>query len=120
MKKILRIPGIAALSLLFWQVLSVQDASGQATSFRASAPSGQTAVAHRTLIYCGKLIDPRGGQVLSGMSIIVTGNTITDVQKGYIPAAPGDELIDLKNRTVMPGLIDAHVHLEDQEVPIRN
>ena len=70
--------------------------------------------AQRTLVYCGKLIDPKAGQVLTEMSIIVTGNTVTAVQKGYIPAAAGDKVIDLKNLTVMPGLIDSHVHLEDQ------
>ena len=30
-------------------------------------------------------------------------------------AGAGDKVIDLKNRTVMPGLIDSHVHLEDQQ-----
>jgi imidazolonepropionase-like amidohydrolase len=71
--------------------------------------------AQRTLIYCGKLIDPKSGQVLTEMSVIVTGNLITAVQKGYADAAAGDKIIDLKNRTVMPGLIDSHVHLEDQQ-----
>jgi imidazolonepropionase-like amidohydrolase len=73
--------------------------------------------AQRTLLYCGKLIDPAAGQVLTEMSIVVTGNTITGVQKGYITAGAGDKTIDLKNRTVMPGLIDCHVHLEDEGGP---
>jgi imidazolonepropionase-like amidohydrolase len=71
----------------------------------------------RTILYCGKLIDPVSGQVLTEMSVIVTGNTITDLQKGYIPAGAGDQTIDLKGRTVMPGLIDSHVHLEDETSP---
>jgi imidazolonepropionase-like amidohydrolase len=71
--------------------------------------------AQRTVIYCGKLIDPKSGQVLTEMSVIVTGNLITAVQKGYADAGAGDKIIDLKNRTVMPGLIDSHVHLEDQQ-----
>ncbi|HZE85288.1 MAG TPA: amidohydrolase family protein, partial [Puia sp.] len=71
-------------------------------------------LAQRTILWCGKLIDPKSGQVLQEMSIVVTGNTITDLQKGYIAAAQGDKAIDLKGRTVMPGLIDAHVHLEDE------
>jgi len=70
--------------------------------------------AQRTLIYCGKLIDPKSGQVSTGMSIVVTGNSITEVQKGFMVAAAGDKIIDLKGRTVLPGLIDAHVHLEDE------
>jgi imidazolonepropionase-like amidohydrolase len=71
-------------------------------------------LAQRTLIYCGKLIDPKAGQVLTEMTVIVAGNTISAVQKGYAAAAADDKVIDLKNRTVMPGLIDCHVHLEDQ------
>src|SRR6201989_1496562 len=74
-------------------------------------------LAQRTIIYCGKLIDPASLQVKTEMSIIVTGNTITDLQKGYVSAAAGDKVIDLKNKTVMPGLIDAHVHLENQTNP---
>jgi imidazolonepropionase-like amidohydrolase len=70
--------------------------------------------AQRTLIYCGKLIDPKAGQVLTEMTVIVSGNTVSAVQKGYAAAAADDKVIDLKNRTVMPGLIDCHVHLEDQ------
>src|ERR1700733_7906874 len=70
--------------------------------------------AQRTVIYCGKLIDPKAGQVLSEMTVIVSGNTVASIQKGYAAAAADDKVIDLKNRTVMPGLIDCHVHLEDQ------
>src|SRR5579859_1034660 len=90
MKKLLLIPTLLWACLLF-----------------AQAPSS------KTIIYCGRLIDPRSGQVLTEMSVVVTGNSITDVKKGYIAAAGDDKTIDLKNRTVMPGLIDSHVHLED-------
>ena len=51
------------------------------------------------------------------MTIVVTGNTIGDLQKGYTAAAAGDKVIDLKARTVMPGLIDSHVHLESETSP---
>ena len=72
-------------------------------------------MAQRTLIYCGKLIDPKAGQVLTEMTVIVTGGTVTEVRKGYAAVGAGDKVIDLKGRTVMPGLIDCHVHLEDQQ-----
>ncbi|HVS98265.1 MAG TPA: amidohydrolase family protein [Puia sp.] len=77
------------------------------------------AIAQKTLLYCGRLIDPKAGQVLTEMTIVVNGNRISAVSKGYLPADAGDKVIDLKNRTVMPGLIDAHVHLEDQISPDR-
>ena len=79
--------------------------------------SSQLLFAQKTLIYCGKLIDPKSLQVLPEMSIVIEGNKITDLQKGYITAGAGDKVIDLKGRTVMPGLIDAHVHLEDETSP---
>lgn len=75
------------------------------------------AFSQKTIIYCGRLIDPRAGQVLTEMSVIVTGGTVTAVQKGYVAAGAGDKTIDLKNRTVMPGLIDSHVHLEHETSP---
>lgn len=70
--------------------------------------------AQKTVIYCGHLIDPKSLQVLTEMTIVVDGKFITDVQKGYLPSSTGDQVIDLKNRTVMPGLIDCHVHLEGE------
>ena len=76
---------------------------------------GGGVMAQRTLIYCGKLIDPKAGQVLTEMTVIVAGSTVSAVEKGYTAAGAGDKVIDLKNRTVMPGLIDSHVHLEDQQ-----
>jgi imidazolonepropionase-like amidohydrolase len=73
--------------------------------------------AQRTIIHCGQLIDVKNLQVLKEMSVIVEGNKITDVQKGYVTGAAGDKIVDLKNRTVMPGLIDMHVHLETETNP---
>jgi imidazolonepropionase-like amidohydrolase len=49
--------------------------------------------------------------------VIITGNKIDDVQKGYTAALAGDKIIDLKNKTVMPGLIDMHVHIESETGP---
>ena len=85
--------------------------------FFGSTGGVQFLSAQRTILYCGKLIDPQSMQVLTEMSIVVQGNAITDLQQGYIPAGSGDKVIDLKTRTVMPGLIDAHVHLESETSP---
>ncbi len=79
--------------------------------------SVQFASAQRTLLYCGKLIDPGSGQVSTEMSIVISGNTISAVQKGYLSPSPGDKVVDLKTKTVLPGLIDAHVHLESETSP---
>jgi len=52
--------------------------------------------------------------VQTEVTIIVEGNVITDIKKGYVTGDAGDKLIVLKDKTVMPGLIDCHVHLENQ------
>jgi imidazolonepropionase-like amidohydrolase len=71
-----------------------------------------------TYIHCGKLIDTKKGKVLQEMTIIITGNKITGVEKGYLnPKSSNDSLINLKDKTVLPGLIDMHVHIESQMSP---
>ena len=71
-------------------------------------------LSQRTILHCGKLIDVTKGQVLTDYSIIVEGNTITDVLAGFTKSSGTDKVIDLKNKTVLPGLIDCHVHLEHE------
>lgn len=77
------------------------------------------ALAQRTILHCGQLIDVKAGTVLKEMSIIIEGNKISDLQKGYTTAGANDKVVDLKNRTVMPGLIDMHVHMESETNPNR-
>lgn len=64
----------------------------------------------KTLIHAGNLIDGKSDVVQSKMSIIIDGNQITEVIKGYIPTNNYKTYIDLKNYTVLPGLMDMHVH----------
>jgi len=73
------------------------------------------AFAQKTYIQCGKLIDGTSNQPQSQMTIVVEGTTITDIKKGYTNGGASDKVIDLKNKTVLPGLIDCHVHLESQQ-----
>lgn len=48
------------------------------------------------------------------MTVIIEGNKITDVRNGYVQSNSPDKVIDLKKYTVMPGLMDMHVHLEGE------
>ena len=75
---------------------------------------GLVSFAQQTIIHCGKLIDTKNKKVLDSMTVIVEGNKILDVRKGYATPGPADKLVDLKNSTVMPGLMDMHVHLEGE------
>jgi imidazolonepropionase-like amidohydrolase len=70
--------------------------------------------AQKTFLYCGKLIDGISDEAQSEMTLVLEGNKIIAVNKGYTPAEPGAVVIDLKNKTVLPGLMDMHVHLEEQ------
>jgi imidazolonepropionase-like amidohydrolase len=70
--------------------------------------------AQKTLIWCGTLIDGISDQPKKTMTIIVEKNKITGIQSGYTNPGPTDKTIDLKTRTVTPGWIDMHVHMESE------
>lgn len=74
----------------------------------------ETASAQKTYIQCGKLIDGTSPAAQTQITIVVEGKTIVDIQKGYISGTGTDKIVNLQNKTVMPGLIDCHVHLESQ------
>jgi imidazolonepropionase-like amidohydrolase len=78
------------------------------------ALAAMTVFAQKKLIYCGTLIDCVSNAAKTEMTIVVEKNKITAVQNGYTAPQSGDEIIDLKNKTVMPGLIDLHVHIESE------
>lgn len=73
-----------------------------------------TAYSQKTLIHCGNLIDGKANDVQPQMTLVVEGNKIIAVQKGFTQPAAGEKLIDLSKKTVMPGLIDMHVHMESE------
>lgn len=66
------------------------------------------------VIHAGKLIDTERGKVLEKQSIIIEGKQIVDVKPGYVS---GDNIIDLKDSVVMPGLMDMHTHLMTDVTP---
>jgi len=71
-------------------------------------------VAADTLIYAGSLIDGEAARAVNDRTIRISGDIILDIEDGFTAADPGDTVIDLRNSTVMPGLMDAHVHLTGQ------
>ena len=71
-------------------------------------------------LHCGSLIDTKNGKVLANKTVVVSGNRISAVEDGYIePTSDRDLIVDLKDMTVMPGLIDMHVHVEHETTPSR-
>jgi imidazolonepropionase-like amidohydrolase len=65
----------------------------------------------RTVIHAGRLIDGVGRTARESASIVVENGRIAEVAAGFVTAGDGDEVIDLKDYTVMPGLMDMHTHL---------
>jgi imidazolonepropionase-like amidohydrolase len=92
-----------------------------AAAFLAAAPraSGQSAppAPARLLIHAGALIDGRSETPRREVTIVVEGERIADVVPGYRAAAAGETVLDLRQLTVLPGLIDLHVHFGIQLAP---
>jgi imidazolonepropionase-like amidohydrolase len=65
-----------------------------------------------TYLHCGRLMTGLDASQQTEVTIIVEKDLIKNIQKGYLTAPKGATTIDLKNKTVLPGLIDCHVHLE--------
>lgn len=64
----------------------------------------------RVVIKAGRLIDPKSGNILQNQTIIIEGGRILSVGSGTtIPADAS--VIDLAQKTVLPGLIDCHTHM---------
>jgi len=57
----------------------------------------------------GRLLDVEAGALRDGAAVLVEGERIVEVSERSV-AAPDARRVDLAGKTLMPGLIDAHVH----------
>jgi imidazolonepropionase-like amidohydrolase len=106
MKRQQRISGtvIGALVVLF--VLSgvlVRSQGGAPTRF-------VTPPAQVVAVRAGRLFDSRSGAMLANQVVLIRGDRIADVGPA-VAIPPEAQIIDLSTATVLPGMIDAHVHL---------
>ncbi len=73
-----------------------------------------------TYLQCGSLFDAEKKKFLGPHTLLIEGNQITAVKKGHqSPSNSEDRLIDLKSKTIYPGFIDMHVHIEGEYSPDR-
>jgi len=63
-----------------------------------------------TVIYSSNYLDVINEIQVKNTSITITNNKITDISRGFIKVDKGDKLIDLRGFTLLPGLMDMHVH----------
>jgi imidazolonepropionase-like amidohydrolase len=94
-----------SLSFLFSLVLPIL----QAATCMAQMPP-QSSASHPIVLHAARLLDVKSGRVVKPGEVLVLGERIVEVGAS-VKRPAGAEVIDLGDRTLMPGLIDAHVHL---------
>jgi imidazolonepropionase-like amidohydrolase len=76
----------------------------------AETPAGPRAI---ILVRAGRLVDTASGAVRTGQDVLVEGNRIKAVGPGLL-APPGAQVVDLRDKTLLPGFIDCHTHITSQ------
>ena len=70
-----------------------------------------------TILHAGRMLDMTSNKIQKEVSIIIEDNSIAAIKEGYVEAEKNDQIIDLREHTVMPGLMDMHTHLTMQFGP---
>jgi imidazolonepropionase-like amidohydrolase len=73
-------------------------------------PSLSPEAAHPIVLHAARLLDVSAGKIVTPGEVLVEGERIT-AAGASVPHPAGTETIDLGDMTLMPGLIDVHVHL---------
>ena len=68
------------------------------------------------LVQAGELLDRPGRPARGASTIVIRDGKVLEVRDGHLAPAsagfPDAEVVDLRDRYVLPGLIDSHVHLD--------
>jgi imidazolonepropionase-like amidohydrolase len=71
------------------------------------------------VIHAGQLLDRPGQRPRGASTIVIQNGKIASVQDGFVAAPAGARVVDLRDRFVLPGLIDMHVHLYSEGDPLK-
>ncbi|MFF3772238.1 amidohydrolase family protein [Streptomyces sp. NPDC002232] len=89
--------------------------SGTATAASPSADparGGGTPAGGDLVIRGGTLLDPATGEVTENAVVVITGGTVLAAGRaGTVAVPPGTPVLDAHGQWVLPGLVDAHIHL---------
>ena len=68
----------------------------------------------RFAAFCAKVVVTMDGLPIENGAVAISGDRIVDVGKfsGVLKAHAGEEVVDLGEQAVLPGLINAHCHLD--------
>jgi imidazolonepropionase-like amidohydrolase len=80
------------------------------TLFLNAAGQSQAVPSHPIVLHAARLLDVKTGRMVKPAEILVQGERIVEVGTS-VKHPPGTEVIDLGDRTLLPGLVDAHIHL---------
>jgi imidazolonepropionase-like amidohydrolase len=95
-----------------------QNIRPETPQFNASVMNMQPTPAEGIVVRAGRMFDPRSGKNLANQVIVIQGDRITDVgPAASVLIPPRARVIDLSGATVLPGLIDRHVHLFQDQQP---
>jgi imidazolonepropionase-like amidohydrolase len=79
----------------------------------AAMPAAAQTPPEVVAIKAARLLDGKGDHTIANAVVVVEGGTIKAVGSG-LPAPPGARVVDLGDVTLLPGFIDAHVHLTEE------
>jgi len=74
------------------------------------AQNSLPAATHTVVLHAARLLEIENGKIITPGEVLVRGELIAEVGSS-VKRPAGAEVIDLGDRTLLPGLIDAHVHL---------
>ena len=97
--------------MVHWRAFGAMRARPALGVFALTAASAASAA---TLIHAGRLIDGISDTVRTNQTVVVDDGKITAIESGFRSPASGDQVIDLKDGTLLPGFFDMHVHLSSE------